>query len=502
MSLKINLIANYAGAGWSALIGIAFLPLYLHFIGAEGYGLVGFFTMLSASLAILDAGLGAVATREAAAYVGSGIERRQEIVILLRSIEMLLFGISLVVGSLVAVSAPLIVERWLDIPPALIPGATHAVTWMGLTIAVQFPTGLYSGCLNGLQRQVALNVANILGSTLRSGGAVLVLWLISPTVEAFFIWQALGAVAMLVALRVLFAQGLRGTPIPYGFSWQSLVRVRHFLGGMGAINVLALLLTQLDKLVLSSVLPIAAFGYYSLAWMLGTVIYRLTFPVFNAYYPKITQLLEQGKADALFTTYRQACELMAVVVVPISLWLAFFSQDILLLWTRNTTLAHDASGALSVIALGTLCNAFMHIPYAMQLAHSYTRLALAQNIAAVIVLAPLTWYLATHFSLTAAALPWLLVNASYVILGAPLMHSYLNLPGLRVWYLEAVIKPAIFSGGAMLLFNSSWDLLVGNSGLVIMIPLTLASGFMGAVLSSQFFRSYRTHLGFLWPTRR
>lgn len=468
-------------------MGVAFLPFYLHFIGVEGYGLVGFFVMLSASLSILDAGLGAVATREAAAYIGSNRERQSEIVTLLRSIEVLLFGVSLITGLIVVFAAPLIVKQWLNVPAELVSGATWAICWMGLTIAIQFPSSYYSGCLNGFQRQVSLNVVNVVGSTLRGGGAVLVLWLISPTIQTFFAWQAIGALGMLIAFRVLFIRSLDETPLGLVFSTQSIKRVRHFLGGMGAINILGLLLTQLDKIILSKVLSLTAFGYYSLAWMLGTVVYRLTGPVFNAYYPKITQLLEQKNTDLMLDTYQQACKVMAVVVVPISLWLALFSHEILQLWTQNTTLANEASGALSVIAIGTMFNAFMHIPYAMQLAHSYTRLALLQNIIAVILLAPLTWFLATHYGLTAAALPWLIVNAGYVVLSAPLMHSYLALPGLREWYINSIFKPALYSGCFMVLAEGLWGVLFGHKWLVIFLPITLVAGFLIAIFNSQLF---------------
>lgn len=487
MSVKKNLIANYLGVGWSALMSIAFVPFYLHFIGPEGYGLVGFFVMLSSSLSILDAGLAAVATREAAGYLGAKESRQLEIVTLLRTIEVVFLGISFIVGLLVSLASPLIVKYWLNVPANMVVGATWAVSWMGLSIAVQFMTSFYSGCLIGFQKQVGLNAINVVGSTVRGGGAVLVLWLISPTVQTFFAWQAIGGAGILLAQRILFVRGTRATPVSFGFSLESLKRVRHFMAGMGAINVLAFLLTQLDKIILSKVLPLAAFGYYSLAWTLGTLIYRLTGPVFNSYYPRITQLLEQKNTGLMLETYQQACKVMAAVVVPISLWLALFSYDILELWTRNITLANQAAGALSVLALGTMFNAFMHIPYAMQLAHNYTRLTLVQNIVAVILLAPLTWFFATHYTLTETALPWLLVNLGYVVIGAPLMHKYLALPGLSDWYLKAVLKPAILSGCIMLLVENIWHMFIGDQLRVVMLGTALFAGFWMALLGYSYF---------------
>ena len=46
--LKRNLIANYNGQGWTALMGLAFVPLYSKYLGIESYGLIGLFAVLTA----------------------------------------------------------------------------------------------------------------------------------------------------------------------------------------------------------------------------------------------------------------------------------------------------------------------------------------------------------------------------------------------------------------------------------------------------------------------
>ena len=43
--LKRNLIANYVGQGWAALIGLVFIPLYIKYLGIESYGLIGLFAV-------------------------------------------------------------------------------------------------------------------------------------------------------------------------------------------------------------------------------------------------------------------------------------------------------------------------------------------------------------------------------------------------------------------------------------------------------------------------
>ena len=52
-----NTALNYVGQAYVLLVGILILPFYLGHLGAEVYGLIGFFTVLQAWLQLLDAGL-------------------------------------------------------------------------------------------------------------------------------------------------------------------------------------------------------------------------------------------------------------------------------------------------------------------------------------------------------------------------------------------------------------------------------------------------------------
>jgi O-antigen/teichoic acid export membrane protein len=68
--LKKNLIANYLGQGWTALMGLAFIPLYIKYLGIEAYGLIGLFAIIQAWLSLLDMGMTPMLGREMARSTG------------------------------------------------------------------------------------------------------------------------------------------------------------------------------------------------------------------------------------------------------------------------------------------------------------------------------------------------------------------------------------------------------------------------------------------------
>ena len=369
--VKRNIIANFAGQGWMALMGFIFVPFYLRFIGVEGYGLVGFFVLLSSTLALMDGGLGASATRQIAGYTTSDGEGKRRIVTLVHSIESVFWIVAVLTGLIVAFSARLIATYWLNVDPRRISEVISAVRLMGVCLLVQFPIAFYSGCLIGLQSQLKLNVINSISATARGIGAVLILWLVSPTVQSFFVWQCVISFATVLWLRIALTKTTRIERAVKLFDLTALKGVARFTAGVGGINILAFLLTQIDKIILSKILPLQSFGYYTLAWTLGTFAYRFAGPIFNAYYPRITELLTQAdhfgvidvhEKSELVDLYLKASRIMAIAIVPFSVWLAFFGHELLALWTHDPRVADAANGALALIALGTMCNGFMHPP--------------------------------------------------------------------------------------------------------------------------------------------
>ena len=112
--LKLNLAANFVGKGWAALMGIIFVPLFIEFMGIESYGLVGFFTMLQATLVLLDLGLTTTLNREIARYSALD-EKSQHIRDLVRTLELVYWGLAICIGVLIFILAPFIATGWIRV---------------------------------------------------------------------------------------------------------------------------------------------------------------------------------------------------------------------------------------------------------------------------------------------------------------------------------------------------------------------------------------------------
>ena len=121
--------------------------------------------------------------------------------------------------------------------------------------------------------------------------------------------------------------------------------------------------------------------------------------------------------------------------------LMMFSDRVLLLWTANPALAHQVAPLLAGLALGTLFNGLMWIPYQMQLAHGWTTLAIKVNIVAVAVLVPAILWVVPKYGAIGAAWLWVTLNGGYLVFAIYFMHRRLLPTEKWRWYRQDVAIP-------------------------------------------------------------
>lgn len=480
LSLKHNAIANYLGQGWVALMGLAFIPVYIRYLGVEAWGLVGFMSMLQAWLALLDMGLTPTLSREMACFQ-AGSHSAQSIRDLLRSLEVIYGGIAVAVVGIVWLIAPWVSMHWLSATQLSAASVAQAVGIMGLVLAARMVEQVYRGAIQGLQRQVWLNGAQSVLATLRWAGVVGVLAWVSPSIEAFFVWQGGISLLTLILLARKTYHCLPPSEREARFDLPALVRIRRFAGGMAATTLLALLLTQVDKLLLSKLVSLEDFGYYTLAASVAGVLYFLVAPMITAVSPRLTELVARSDQQALIETYHRASQWLAAVLVPVALMTAVFAEPLLYVWTGNTVLSHQAAPLLAVLAIGTLFNGFMHVPYSTQLAHGWTGFAVRVNLVAVCFIVPAILWAVPHFGAIGAAWAWLALNAGYVLISIHFMHRRLLSGEKWRWYRDAVFKP-LATGSIAVLVLRQWITLPQDRALMVVTLAGIALLVLGAVL--------------------
>jgi O-antigen/teichoic acid export membrane protein len=444
MSLKRNVLANFGGSAWSALMNLAFVPLYIKLMGVESYGIVGVFASLVGMLVVLDLGLSQGMTREMA-LLSTDKKNVHRLADTARTLEIVYWCLAFCVALAIVLLSQFIAYRWLKPVQLSRESLLHALWIMALVIGLRWPVAIYSGGLNGLQRQVLVNVILIVFATLQGAGALAVLWFIEPSIHAFFFWQALIALLQVAVLRLALWRSL-SPGIKGQFREDVLRKIWRFAAGMSGISLTAAILTQLDKVLLSRILTLTEFGYYVFASVIAGALYKVIGPIFVAYYPRLTELVANDDQLSLTRTYHQACQLMAIAIVPAALMLVFFSSEILMLWTNSLDIVTNSSLLVSLLVVGSVLHGFMNMPFALQLAHGWTKLAFYLNLAAVVILTPSIYFATFNWGAVGAAGAWIVLNGTYVLIGVQLTHRRLLPAEKWRWYFTDFFVP--FTVGA------------------------------------------------------
>jgi O-antigen/teichoic acid export membrane protein len=431
---KLDLAANFAGVGWSAFLQIACVPLYLKFLGIEAFGLIGFYLMLQAVLQVLDFGLSPTMNREMARYSVQP-EKAAEARDLVRTLEVGYWLIGIAIGVVILAAAPTIASDWIKAGSIPAREVQHTLMLMGVLALFQWPVSFYQGGLMGLSRQVVFNGLSILFSTLSSGGAVLILWCVSPTIQAFFLWLVAVNAAKAILLASLLWKSLPGANRPSRFDFARVRSIGRFAAGMSGITVCALILSQSDKLIVSKLFTLKVFGYYSIASMFGTGLSMIVTSVFNTIFPRFSALAA-GDEGALKDLYYRCTQLMAVLILPLAVVLAVFSTEILQLWTRNAEVARNAGPIAALLVIGSALNGLMNLPYALQLAYGWTSIGLRICMFLLVLSIPGVWLMAKYYGAVGAACVWPGLNGIYMLIGIPLTHRRLLKGGARRWWGE------------------------------------------------------------------
>ena len=239
--------------------------------------------------------------------------------------------------------------------------------------------------------------------------------------------------------------------------------VSRFAGGMFGGTCLLLLLTQIDKILLSRTLELSAFGYYTLAATAAGTITLLGSPVSQAWYPRLSQLQAQADRAMLIRTFHMGAQLISVIVGTAGIVLSVFADVIMLIWTQDAVIASHTADLVRVLTVGGLLNGMMWIPYQTQLAHGWTGLVFRMNLVAVLVIVPCLLWAVPQYGAMGAAWVWVALNVGYVLIAAHFMFKRIIEAEKWGWYLHDVALPLLAALVTCMIFRVAFSGIEGRA---------------------------------------
>lgn len=443
LSIKRNLIANYTSQFYVMAVSVVMAPVYLSYMGQEAYGLIGFFTVMSAWFQMLDIGLTPTLVRETARFRGGAISLNT-LRSMLRALELFFGTISIAGGAAIVLLSREIATHWLKVEHLPVEEVAQAVALMGLAIPLRFISGLYRSVVNGFEQQVWLGGYNIAIATLRFIGVLGIFALLGATPEDFFAYQLILAGLELAGLTLMtYRLVRRSSTVRERFSWQPFKANLSFSLTIAFTATVWLALTQTDRMVLSKALTLSAYGVFSIAIVAAATVSALNGALGQAILPRLTKFAAESDTASMTRLYRDATQTACVIAAPVVAILAFFANPVLATWTGRLYVAHEAAPILRLYAIGNGLAWLSSFPYYLQYAKGNLRLHLIGNTIQLLFLVPLIFLAAEHYGPVGTGAVWALANGLFFLFYVPIVHARFFPGNHWKWVLEDILSIGI-----------------------------------------------------------
>lgn len=364
---------------------------------------------------------------------------------------------------------------------------------MAVSVALRWMTGLYRGVVSGSELLVWLSGFNAFIATLRFLVIFPVLWHFGATPTVFFSFQLSVAIieycGLFLKSRSLLPKLDKTQSI--GFSIKPIKNILQFSLGIALTSGLWVLVTQTDKLIMSKLLTLEEYGYFTLAVLVASGIMMISAPISSSIMPRMTKLYEEGKQDELIALYRKSTQLVTVISGSIAIILAGFSETILYLWTGDKHIAETAAPILTLYAIGYGVLAVSAFPYYLQYAMGKMRLHVIGSILYVVVLLPTLFWATERYGMVGAGYAWAIINITYLLGYTHIVHGK-YIPNIHLsWLIRDVVLIAALGVLAYMLVS---QVMVDSNnlvGLTVTIPLIFFSALMSSSFSYHLIRTIK-----------
>jgi len=476
MALKSNIIANYIGRVYLMVIGIVMVPIYFSYIGAEAYGLVGFFALIQGWMMLLDLGLSPTIAREVSTIMASeSNEKKIEFKYLFHSIEAIFIAISLTITLLIVFGSDFITNRWLKVESLNKESVAYVISLMGIMVGLRFWATLYRSGITASEEQVWYNKANIIINTLKFVGSFLVLKYISSDYVLFFEYQLLIAIIEFLVFSIKFYKIIGIGYFKLYFSFARVRPVLKFAISIAYTGAVWIFISQLDKLLLSNILSLKEYGYYTLVATIALAIIQVSEPIQFAILPRLTALYEQKKQEEMFSVYKRATQWIAIIIFSVGAIVSYYSYELLYSWTGDAEASLWGKGLLFWYAIANSILGLTTLQVYLQIAYGRLKLNVIYHTLALLFYTPLMFLVAYNYNVENVAQLWFGFVILTLLIWVPIVHAKFAPKVNKDWFFK-IVAPIFVSSLAYVILLNKLNIQLSQNRAVLFAMLLLIGG--------------------------
>ncbi len=409
-----SISANYVSQIYSAILNVILMPVYIKYMGTEAVGLIGFSLTLTMVFSLFDSFFSQNLIRQLA--LCSNDNSKSIARDLLRTVEIISLIFIIIFILLFFIFSHWLSTAWFKVLTTKIETVVISIKLIGILIGLRYFEGLYRNCLVGLNRIVILSKITIVSTTVRAVGTIWLLIFYSSDIHHFFIWQIIITSLTIIPLFLITMNYTGGMRITRKFSVDSLVKDKSFSTGMLIHSILAVALTQGDKIVLSKLLTLTDFGYYSIASSVAGVVLMLVTPVTQTLFGRMVIEIESGSVKGLAFLFHYGCQFVTIFAGSFSMVVVFYSHSILNFWLGPLNVTTILPNLVAILVTANFIGGVLWMPNILQFAHKYTNLTIISNITAILLYFSLLFLIVPEYGSIGAGILLIATNCGLLFI--------------------------------------------------------------------------------------
>ncbi len=388
-----------------SLVALVTLPMIVHGLGKEGFGILSVAWLVLGYSNIFDLGLGRATTKFVAEYL------RPEKNHLLPGLVWTSLALQLVQGlagaAVIAACVPFVVTHLFKMPPAFV-GETRTTLFV---LCASLPVLLVGNAVRGiLEAAQRFDLSNLVGVP-----ASVAFYLLAPVAVALHVRVA-GIVLLQVLIRlaaavVYLVLSLRELPIlrqHFLLSKAALKPLAAYGGWVTVSTIAGPTFGELERFMIASVVSVGALTYYSAPYELVTKLVIFPAAVCSALFPFFSYHGSNNEGMVSDVTSR-TMKFLFLLMTPFTAVFVLFAGDILRLWL-GADFAAQSTVVLQVLAISFFMNVFAQIPYTSVQALGRPDLKAILDLVALPTYALVAWWLLRRTGINGAAFAKLFIT--------------------------------------------------------------------------------------------
>lgn len=433
-----NILWNFTGQGWLLILAFFTMPYIIHHLTVELYGIYVLVSIIVDYFAFLQLGMGVASVKYISQYLAQDLQEDIRLTFWSGIIAHVIMGF---LGTLsIFIFADTLIDKFFTMSPQFEDTALFALRVGSIGFLVSMLIGMVSSVMRATSRFDLINRIGIIIGTLQIASTVLLLhfdYSLKEIVTANVVIQSGSLFLQWIIVRKLL-------PCLSNFSSniRTILHLLKFGGYVTLSSIVGPILTNIEKILLTSLRSVSALTYYSVPFSLVGRLAVIPSSFSSVLFPAYSYYYKQSDKNEVNRQlhFRSTLYIFLILFFPV-LFFLFYGRSFLTLWVGDD-FAEYSTNILIILSLAGLVNAAAYPSITALQGMGKPQLPAFFHLVETIIYIPAAYFLIQEYGGIGAAAAWflrvlldtvLLHHASCKFLGESLFGWYRSLLSRSIW---------------------------------------------------------------------